>query len=162
MKKLTLILLAVLLFANISAQDNIVIAKTRSCSVGTETREYVNGEFKSKVLWGKEQDISMQIAIDTKNWIVKIDNNSQTVLKMTEKYDIVKDIDNDGDAYTIFPGSAIDQNGKVCYFSLKFYDNINIVGVYVFYDNFYIRYSAYNPTGEYGDRYEEDVTGKEI
>lgn len=161
MKKLIIILSILTMSLCAFSQDGVFLVKTEYISIGKPHREYAKGEFVDKITWSENVAVSLMIAIDIDNNIIKIDNKEGTVLKITRKAPPVEGVDDGGHGFTVFPGDAIDGNGVECNIFIRMYDDINIINLYIIYKNIYIEYGAYNPSMGYGER-KNNTTGTDM
>lgn len=81
-------------------------------------------ENTDKYVWEKSKNVNLIITLNKS--MVIIENEANTKLNCYEVYSEERDVDTDGDAYTLKIWRAKDQDGLKCLFSMMIYDRADL------------------------------------
>ena len=97
-------------------------------------------EITDKYVWEKSQNVNLIVTINKS--VVTIENEANTKLTCYEVYSEERDVDDDGDSYTLKIWRAKDKEGLKCLFSMMIYDSPNVTyNVYsILYSDIAFRY----------------------
>jgi hypothetical protein len=80
-------------------------------------------------------DINILIKVDIDNDFIKFNNNFEDEFRIIEGAGVSKNVDNDGNSFTMVNFSAIDQDNKQCLISISMWDEYNLVCITAIYPN---------------------------